>query len=223
MGAKTTSRVARRRRRPLLGSFSIFLLGFGLCFWLVFFFTNNTAAGICGFAVIWLSGWFEGRSLLQLFGFAILAIALLFLVRTAALGLWRTRTIETLMQAAFVAGLVFACGGLKALLLPFGFPPQAFYEKASAAIFGPLRASLSEEASLNREWLYDYPAPPPSPREIKDPSYAEMFPHADSPLWSELKAAEQCRVDGVAAVKAYRDWEKGFDEHMKKEGWRYYQ
>lgn len=215
------TRGKRRRRGPLLAPFSIFLLGFGLTFWLAVFFTS-VAHSNCDLAINWLSGWFAGGSLFQLFGTAIGGIALLYILRTLALRLWRTRTIETIAQGVFIAALIFAFGGLKALLLPFGFPPQAFYEQVAERVFGARYLLMEERDALVSYWPYDYPAPPPAPWELKDPSFAELFPHLDSPWPRELAAAEQCRADHAAAVKAYRDWEKGFDAHMKKEGWRYY-
>jgi len=229
MGARTAFRLTARRIRrgaarfPAVSAFTDFLLVFGLLFWTIFFFSSTPVHGNqCHFSEFWLAGWFEGRSMLQLIGALIALIAALFVIRTIALGLWRRSPVEAIAQGYFILWLVIVFLGLKALILPFAFPSQDLLSHLFRYTHPMLPLVIEKTGGVKIEpWPYDYPEPPPHPWDLPWPKGPELFPNADSPLWSEYQAMLQCRADYNAARKAYDDWREGFYDYLQREGWRY--
>lgn len=206
----------RQRRAKLvfttISPFTVFLLGFGFALWLVFFYYSVVGTD-CHVSVVWLDGWSDGASLLQMWGYAIAATAALFLTRLICLRPWRRAPGETLAQAAVVIMLIVVFGGIKAHMLPYGFPSQQVYDEIHRAVYrSPLM--LVEEEMAIRPWRYDHPESPPHPWDMRWPKTPELFPNANSPTHGELVAAKQCAADYNAALAAYRAWEDGFEAFL---------
>lgn len=240
MGIKLAKWI-RERRKPRLkfsvavSPFTLFLLGFGLLYWILLMFTTVVTVE-CAYAIIWISGWFDFASLFQLTAVAIGLCAALWLVRVIFLR--SLNRIETIVQFVFILGLVAVLIAQKAYLFPYGTPSDAQVETVVQAVWrSDLR--LVEEydiiADLTANWKYDYPPPPfastPEPPWRHEPvnrRLPEIFEGKSSPTWKEYQRMFACYADYHSAVADYeRDmkiWEEyweGFGDWYVLNRWRY--
>jgi hypothetical protein len=216
-------RARRAERHFAISSFTIFLLGFTLCYRLlhvqaIVFFEP------CRNAAIWLGGWFTFSAPLQWIGVAIALCAYVWVFRLAAFS--RLNRIETALQGVLILGLVVAFCAHKATLLPFGEPRHA---QMSKLIMRDAHLYLVESDDLLRgrgpaaeEWPYEYPPPPQV--EFEDhpryyPKYnvsmAAIFKSRGSPLPSEMAALKTCYLEWDRALAQYPK-----DQETLNEYWR---
>ena len=204
-------RVRRGERRFAISSFTIFLLGFTLCYRLLHAETLISYQE-CRNAAVWLEGWFTFSSPLQWIGVVIALCAYVWVFRLVAFsGLNR---IETALQGVLIIGLAVAFCAQKALLLPYGEPSRAQMAALIMRDTPYLRraAPWRPERPGAKEWPYDYP-PPPKVEFAENPRYdprfnksvAAIFKSRGSPLPSEMAALEQC----------YREWDRAQAQYRK--------
>lgn len=234
---ESRSKVRRWREKNSLAvsSFTIFLLGFGLAYWICHMITVVTTFE-CEYAIHWVSGWRYFQSSFQMVGVAIALAVLVWVVRIAT-SKSRNR-IETIAQFIFLAGLSGAFLAQKAYLFPYGTPSQDEVERFVALVHSSdLRLEENDELvfDFQADWKFDYP-PPPFAQSPEPPGWnpkfnkrlTEIFRDKRSPLYQERKEMWVCYADMTKAVEQYREdqkiwkeyWE-GFSEWYVWNRWRY--
>ncbi len=241
MGSRLNNQHTRRgavRRGQIfaVSSFTIFLLGFALSYWMVHFFTLATAVE-CEYAIMWLSGWFDYRAPFQWLAVAITALAIVWLLRV-----FTRRPLnkgETAFQLVFILGLCAAFLAQKAFLFPYGAPSRAQLERIMPQLMPSNVWLLDEmdeiEIDMQANWPFDYP-PPPSAAGPEHPLWndaialrmTDLFRDRYSPLYSEYRHMQTCYANYQDAVAQYeRDLENwyaywaGFNEWYADNSWRY--
>ncbi len=228
-------RAARLRRSFAISSFTIFLVGFGLCYWIFHMFTIVTAIE-CEYAVIWIAGWFGFRSAFQWLAVAVGACAVIWAARVILIrGL---NSIETIAQLVLIFGLAGAFAAQKAYLFPYATPSREQVERV-VSVFTPNRTALAEapatDINVQDNWIYDYPPPPFAqspvpPRRNGNINLRldEIFKDKRSPLHSEYARMEKCYADYRSAVRQYEedikvwdDYWEGFNAWYAFNRWRY--
>ena len=210
-------RLMRLRRAFSISSFTIFLLGFGLCYWMFNMFTTVTMVE-CEYAISWLHDWERFRSGIQLVGLTIVFCFCILVLRILILN--NLNPIETAMQLVFIVALLGAFLAHKAFLFPFGMPGKAEMEWFSDNVLNRNYQLLEETTAIEPspflDWAYDYPRPP-FERQPERPSLnrdinlplTKIFISEQSPTKSEFGALRACYVN-------YRDAEKQFQKDIKR-------
>lgn len=205
-----SQRMTRSKRAFPISSFSIFLLGFGLIFWIIQAFTLLPNYE-CRYGIIWIGGWFDNTSLFQTVAALISLITILFVVRLFCQ--WKGLNVgETVFQAAMVATFVFVLTMHKAFLIPQATPTWDQVVRAVSIIPHFKFDIRLEEEAVAQDIQYEG-FPPPHIEFTEDPRYfpeynrrlSTIFVRKTSPLWSEYKALEQCEAE---MVRALAQWEK---------------
>jgi hypothetical protein len=228
-------RAVRMRRSFAVSSFTIFLLVFGLVYWVLHVFTVTTIIG-CEYAIIWLTGWRSFQAVFQWLGVAIGVTTIVWLLRVIMLrGLNR---IETAAQFVFILGLVGALLAQKAYLFPYGTPSREQVERV-VSIFSPPMRLIEEQDSLVvnpiEGWKYDYP-PPPFARAPEHPRWNEklnlrldeIFDKKRSSIWPDEIRMWNCfwdyrrgELQYTQDLKIWDEYWDGFDDWYALNSWRY--
>jgi hypothetical protein len=205
-------RMRRSKNGFAVSMFTVFLIGFGVCYYLLY--TQSIISHqACRNAAIWLNGWFTFSSPLQLMGVAIVLIAYVWVFRLVSLsGLNR---IETVLQGALIMALVVGFSAHKAALLPFGEPSHVQISKLVG--FEWAIQFVEEHDAIwsfdhEAEWRYDYPPPPKvefeeNPRFDRryDKRTSEIFRSKASPLLHEMAELKAC----------YTEWDRAREQYSK--------
>lgn len=221
--------------RVAVSSSTIFLLGFGLVYWILLIF-SLTVLTECGYGIVWLSGWFEFRSAFQWLFVAIGLIAVSWCLRLFTLRC--ANSFETAAQFVFILGLLLAALAQKAHFFPYGTPSQAHFDKVMQVI-SPSSLRLVEAQDFvmrfDEDWRYDYPKPPfstwPEPprwdKTLNKP-LSEIFTSKDAPLYKEYVSLQACYTNYQEAeqqyvkdVEALDEYWAGFKEWYALNRWRY--
>ena len=231
------SRARFRKNRlsfPAISSFTVFLLGFGLVYWIWHMFTL-VASIECAYALNWLEGWFGGRAPLQLIFAGIVLSTLVWLLRLITVRPLNRG--EAAFQLIFLLGLLGAFGAQKAYLFPNGFPSRAQLERVAWFTgWGDLRLVEEKDGLIDvREgWAFDYPAPPFAGRpehpwldKTFNPTMMDISLSENAPTEEEMKRLNACHATYQAALRQYeRDlvlWEEyveGFRSWYIENEWR---
>lgn len=237
--ARQRNRLARQDgasfRFPV-SAFTVFLLIFGLIFW-VFHLITLVPHTECQYAAQWIAGWFNFASPFQWFGLAIGLTAVLWVARIV-FDRHRLNPFETIFQALLIFFLAAAFLSLKAYLFPYGTPSAAQFDTAAQIAF-PRNWRLNEAEDLLAVdfsgWPYNYPAPPeveftehPRWSPAYNPRLPEIFQSGNSPLWSEYEMVQKCASDYQSAVERYQKEQEtlhvywaGFEDWYALNSWRY--
>ncbi len=219
-----TQRSKRGSFKFPISIFSIVLLCFAFIYSLLLIFTIVTSYE-CQYGLLWIEGWFEGRSLFQIFACSAAAFAAIFLIRII---FYRSELNlgEAVLQAALVCTLIVVMPVQKAFLFPYATPSWAQFLTVYN-LYSSQKVLLVEEFDpiyLYADWKYDFPPPPPygfedNPRISgkHNRRLATIFLDSKSPLWSEVKALRQCSVDMNQAIQ---EWEK--NQILMEEYWEEY-
>lgn len=217
-----SQRMKRSQRAFPISSFSIFLLGFGLVFWIIQAFTLLPNYE-CRYGVVWISGWFEFASLFQMMAFLTGLIAITFVVRLIC-DVHKLNPGEALFQGAMVATFVGVLVMHKAFLFPQASPSWDQVVRAVSVV-----PAWKNDVRLVEEFepLEFQPEgfPPPDVEFREDPRFlpeynrrlSSIFVSKSSPLWSEYKALQQCDAELISALA---QWEK--DQLALEQYWKDY-
>ncbi|WDI30412.1 hypothetical protein PUV54_10625 [Hyphococcus flavus] len=230
-----SNRSQRSHRNIAVSPFTIFLLGFGLSYWIMLMYTTVVTVE-CEYAIIWISGWFNNASLYQWIAVTIGLCAAVWLARVFLIR--ELNRVETIAQLTFIIGLAAVAIAQKAYLFPYGTPSHVQVENIAELIW-PNNLLLNEEEDvlidIRKGWEYDYPLPPfagppehPSRDEKINLRLPQIFVSNDSPTRKEYQRMFTCYADFQSAVADYdRDLETwneywdAFEEWYVLNMWRY--
>lgn len=229
-------RAVRLRRSFAVSSFTIFILGFGLSYWIFHMFTMVMTVE-CEYAVIWVSGWFQFSSAFQWLAVAIGMCAVVWLMRVIILK--DLNRLETLVQLVLILGLAAAFTTQKAYLFPYGTPSRDQVERFVSIFSPPLRLFEEQDnikAYTIERWKYDYP-PPPFARLPEHPRrnnefnlrMPEIFDDKHSPtrpdefrMWNCFWDYRRAELQYTQDLKIWDEYWDGFDDWYALNSWRYF-
>lgn len=231
------ARAIRLRRTFAISFFTIFLLGFGLVYWILNVITVTASFIECEYAFFWTWNWPKFVSAFQLFGAAISLSFLVWIVRLLVLN--GKNKIESGLQLIFILSLAAAFAAQKAYLFPYATPSRAQMDRIISLI-SPSDIRLMEandliESDFHSNWKYDYPKPPfseapeyPARNRKINRRLTEIFQSKNSPQGVEFLEIRQCVHNYHNAVAQFEKdilkWEEyweGFDDWYALNRWRY--
>lgn len=229
----------RRRRtyRMAVSPFTVFLLGFSLLYHHTYLNFTITLEATCQNAIVWLDGWYRLTSPLQMFGYAIFLLTLLWLLKTF-FKLWRPSTFspkwrgtEEIFQGLLIGALVLSYAGLFSSFFILG-PVGKTYSKITSALFNYDEVQLYYPRNPHPErieWPFDFPKPPvvgPPPRRDRKFHKPVWFASSGYLLWSDYKGLYQCYADFqsrktayVQAREEYEIWDKRYRNQIPQNQW----
>ncbi len=209
-------RTARAASAFPMSAFTVFLIIFSLTFWVANLWATLALRGnFCHWANYWLDGWFEYRSLLQMFGAIIAASVALFSIRAVNFRKLKLHIAEVVFQGLLILWLVLVVLGLKVWLMPNASPTF----DAMGTIFRVTHppAILLIEERRSHAWVFEFPAPPVDPYPGNSPTAEMIFPDEHAPLWSEYQEMKTCRAKTNTYVDAYLKWQEDFRAWYEEE------
>ncbi|MHA7872452.1 MAG: hypothetical protein ACX939_08905 [Hyphococcus sp.] len=214
-----SQRIKRNQRAFPISPFSIFLLGFGLVFWIIQVFTLLPNYE-CRYGVVWTSGWFEFASLFQIMAFLVGLIAVTFVV----LLIFHLNK-ENLGEAWFQGAMVLTLVGVLVMHKAFLFPqaPLSWEQVVRTVSVVPswkTEPRLVEQDDKVHRWSEGFSHPDveffEDPRFLREYNrrLSTIFVSKYSPLWSEYKALQRCDDE---MTRALAQWKK--DQEVLEQYW----